>query len=157
MLLTNRCWLSGGGLRPSPATLAIGFGSGMTVSAVAGYADVQRIDCVEIEPAVLRAATYDMTTITLDLLAGKGLSKDTYCYACHFEPAELYLRNGNCPPARQNTGGRLLSLKNGFATKFKAIKIIPDGDVFTALGLAAVKRRFADKGKQIRIPVPILS
>lgn len=38
--------------------LIIGFGSGMTVSALARYPDVQRIDCVEIEPAVLRAAPY---------------------------------------------------------------------------------------------------
>lgn len=38
--------------------LIIGFGSGMTVSAVARYPDVQEIDCVEIEPAVIRAAPY---------------------------------------------------------------------------------------------------
>ncbi len=38
--------------------LIIGFGSGMTVSAVARYPDVQQIDCVEIEPAVIRAAPY---------------------------------------------------------------------------------------------------
>jgi len=38
--------------------LIVGFGSGMTVSAVAGYSEVQRIDCVEIEPAVIQAAPY---------------------------------------------------------------------------------------------------
>jgi len=38
--------------------LVIGLGSGMTVSAVARYPDVERIDCVEIEPAVIRAASY---------------------------------------------------------------------------------------------------
>lgn len=38
--------------------LIIGFGSGMTVSAIARYPDVQRIDCVEIEPAILRAAPF---------------------------------------------------------------------------------------------------
>lgn len=38
--------------------LVIGFGSGMTVSAVSRYPGVQQIDCVEIEPAVLRAAPY---------------------------------------------------------------------------------------------------
>ena len=38
--------------------LIIGFGSGMTVSAVARYSDVQHIDCVEIEPAVIHAAPY---------------------------------------------------------------------------------------------------
>lgn len=38
--------------------LIIGFGSGMTVSAVARYPDVEAIDCVEIEPAVLHAAPY---------------------------------------------------------------------------------------------------
>lgn len=44
---------------PAPRrVLVIGFGSGMTVSAVARYPDVQAIDCVEIEPAVLRAAPY---------------------------------------------------------------------------------------------------
>jgi len=38
--------------------LIIGFGSGMTASAVARYPEVQQIDCVEIEPAVLHAAKY---------------------------------------------------------------------------------------------------
>jgi len=38
--------------------LIIGFGGGMTASAVARFPDVERIDCVEIEPAVLRAANY---------------------------------------------------------------------------------------------------
>ncbi len=38
--------------------LVIGFGSGMTVSALARYPGVERIDCVEIEPAVIRAAPY---------------------------------------------------------------------------------------------------
>ena len=38
--------------------LIVGFGSGMTASAVARYSDVQRIDCVEIEPAVIQAAPY---------------------------------------------------------------------------------------------------
>jgi len=38
--------------------LVIGFGSGMTVSAVAQYPEVERIDCVEIEAAVLAAARY---------------------------------------------------------------------------------------------------
>jgi tetratricopeptide (TPR) repeat protein len=38
--------------------LIIGFGSGMTASAVARYPDVERIDCVEIEPAVIHAAPY---------------------------------------------------------------------------------------------------
>ncbi len=38
--------------------LVIGFGSGMTVSAVARYPEVLQIDCVEIEPAVLHAARY---------------------------------------------------------------------------------------------------
>jgi spermidine synthase len=38
--------------------LIVGFGSGMTIAAVARYPDVQRIDCVEIEPAVVRASPY---------------------------------------------------------------------------------------------------
>ncbi|HVO57031.1 MAG TPA: fused MFS/spermidine synthase, partial [Dongiaceae bacterium] len=36
--------------------LIIGFGGGMTASAVARFPEVERIDCVEIEPAVLQAA-----------------------------------------------------------------------------------------------------
>ncbi|HLY92886.1 MAG TPA: fused MFS/spermidine synthase, partial [Candidatus Angelobacter sp.] len=49
----------GAAFHPAPRrVLVIGFGSGMTVSAVAGYPDVERIDCVEIEPAVIRAAPY---------------------------------------------------------------------------------------------------
>jgi spermidine synthase len=47
---------------PAPRrVLIIGFGSGMTVSAVARYPDVERIDCVEIEPAVIRASPYLQT------------------------------------------------------------------------------------------------
>jgi len=38
--------------------LIIGFGSGMTVSAVARYPEIEAIDCVEIEPVVIRAAPY---------------------------------------------------------------------------------------------------
>jgi len=49
----------GATFHPAPRrVLIVGFGSGMTVSAVARYPDVERIDCVEIEPAVLRAAPY---------------------------------------------------------------------------------------------------
>jgi len=44
---------------PAPRrVLIIGFGSGMTAATLAKYPDVERIDCVEIEPAVLEAATY---------------------------------------------------------------------------------------------------
>jgi spermidine synthase len=44
---------------PAPRkVLIIGFGSGMTVSAVARYPEVQEIDCIEIEPAVLHAANF---------------------------------------------------------------------------------------------------
>ena len=38
--------------------LIVGFGSGMTVSAIARYPDIERIDCAEIEPAVIGAAPY---------------------------------------------------------------------------------------------------
>lgn len=49
----------GGALHPAPRrVLIIGFGSGMTASTVARYPDVERIDCVEIEPAVIRAAPF---------------------------------------------------------------------------------------------------
>ncbi len=44
--------------RAPKKVLIIGFGSGMTVSAVARYPGVERIDCVEIEPAVIHAARY---------------------------------------------------------------------------------------------------
>jgi spermidine synthase len=44
---------------PAPRrVLLIGFGSGMTLSAVARYPEIERIDCVEIEPAVIGAAPY---------------------------------------------------------------------------------------------------
>ena len=49
----------GAAFHPAPRrVLVIGFGSGMTASAVARYPDVEKIDCVEIEPAVIRAAPY---------------------------------------------------------------------------------------------------
>jgi len=38
--------------------LVIGFGSGMSVSALAQYPEIESITCVEIEPAVIRAADY---------------------------------------------------------------------------------------------------
>ena len=44
---------------PAPKrVLVIGFGSGSTVSAVARHAEVERIVCVEIEPAVIHASQY---------------------------------------------------------------------------------------------------
>lgn len=44
---------------PAPKrVLVIGFGSGMTVSAVARHAEVERIDCVEIEPGVIHASAH---------------------------------------------------------------------------------------------------
>ncbi len=43
-------------MRPPKRVLVIGFGGGMTVSALARYPDLERLDCVEIEPAVLGAA-----------------------------------------------------------------------------------------------------
>ena len=41
---------------PPRRVLLIGFGSGMTASALAGYPELERLDVVEIEPAVLGAA-----------------------------------------------------------------------------------------------------
>jgi len=42
---------------PNPRrVLIIGFGGGMTASAVSRFPEVEQIDCVEIEPAVLQAA-----------------------------------------------------------------------------------------------------
>ena len=46
----------GGLMRPPRRVLVIGFGGGMTVSALARYPELERLDCVEIEPAVLGAA-----------------------------------------------------------------------------------------------------
>jgi predicted membrane-bound spermidine synthase/Tfp pilus assembly protein PilF len=49
----------GAAFHPMPKrVLIIGFGSGMTAAAVARYPGVERIDCVEIEPAVIHAASY---------------------------------------------------------------------------------------------------
>src|SRR6185312_5204853 len=42
--------------RPPRKVLVIGFGSGMTASALTLYPELERLDCVEIEPAVLGAA-----------------------------------------------------------------------------------------------------
>lgn len=53
---------------PAPRrVLVIGFGSGMTVSALARYPEVERLDCVEIEPAVLRAAPL-LTSLSRNVL-----------------------------------------------------------------------------------------
>jgi spermidine synthase len=42
--------------RPPRKVLVIGFGGGMTASALTRYPELQRLDCVEIEPAVMGAA-----------------------------------------------------------------------------------------------------
>jgi spermidine synthase len=47
--------------------LLIGFGSGMTASALAGYAELERLDIVEIEPAVMGAAPL-LTQLNRDVL-----------------------------------------------------------------------------------------
>ena len=41
---------------PPRRVLIVGFGSGMTVSALVGYPELERLDVVEIEPAVVGAA-----------------------------------------------------------------------------------------------------
>jgi len=44
---------------PAPRrVLIVGFGSGMTAAAITHYKDVEKIDCVEIEPAVIQASAY---------------------------------------------------------------------------------------------------
>jgi len=49
----------GASFDPAPRrVLIIGFGSGMTASAISRFPGVERIDCIEIEPAVIRAAPY---------------------------------------------------------------------------------------------------
>ncbi len=49
----------GGIFHPAPRrVLVIGFGSGMTVAALARYPEIEQITVVEIEPAVLRAAAH---------------------------------------------------------------------------------------------------
>lgn len=46
-------------LHPAPRrVLVVGFGSGMTVSALALHPEIESITCVEIEPAVIRAAGF---------------------------------------------------------------------------------------------------
>lgn len=63
----------GAAFHPSPRrVLIIGFGSGMTVSAVARYRDVEKIDCVEIEPAVIHAAPY-LETLNRGVLSDSRL------------------------------------------------------------------------------------
>jgi len=48
--------------------LIVGLGGGMTASAVSRFPDVERIDCVEIEPAVLRAQPF-LTHLNRGLLS----------------------------------------------------------------------------------------
>jgi len=43
---------------PPRRVLLVGFGSGMTASALASYPELQRLDIVEIEPAVIEAAPF---------------------------------------------------------------------------------------------------
>jgi len=50
--------------------LVIGFGAGMTLSALARYPGIQSLDCVEIEPAVLGAAPY-LRSLNRDVLKDK--------------------------------------------------------------------------------------
>jgi spermidine synthase len=60
-------------MHPAPRkVLIIGFGSGMTASAVAQYPEVEQIDCVEIEPAVIHAASY-LETLNHGVVRNKRL------------------------------------------------------------------------------------
>src|SRR5579872_3740843 len=43
-------------MHPPRSALVIGFGSGMTASVLTRYPEIERVDCVEIEPAVMGAA-----------------------------------------------------------------------------------------------------
>jgi spermidine synthase len=52
---------------PPRRVLLIGFGSGMTASALVGYPEMERLDIVEIEPAVLAAAPL-LTQLNRDVL-----------------------------------------------------------------------------------------
>src|SRR5271169_326392 len=59
----------GAAFAPAPRrVLIIGFGSGMTASAVARYPDVERIDCIEIEPAVVHASPF-LETLNRNVLS----------------------------------------------------------------------------------------
>jgi spermidine synthase len=40
------------------STLVIGYGSGVTVGAIAAFKEVEQIDCIEIEPAIVGAASW---------------------------------------------------------------------------------------------------
>src|SRR5882724_8515586 len=64
--------------------LIIGFGGGMTASAVSRFPDVERIDCVEIEPAVLEAAKH------LERL-NRGVLRDPRLHI-HFDDARNFLQ-----------------------------------------------------------------
>lgn len=64
--------------------LVIGFGGGMTVSAVSRFPEVERIDCVEIEPAVLQAAS------RLERL-NRGVLRDPRLHI-HFDDARNFLQ-----------------------------------------------------------------
>jgi spermidine synthase len=47
----------GAAFHPAPRkVLVVGFGSGMTVAALARYPEIEHIDCVEIEPGIIEAA-----------------------------------------------------------------------------------------------------
>jgi len=69
---------------PSPRrVLVIGFGGGMTLSALARHPGIERLDCVEIEPAVVRAAPH------LTLL-NRGVLQDPRVHVI-FDDARNYL------------------------------------------------------------------
>jgi spermidine synthase len=67
--------------------LIIGFGGGMTASAVSRFPEVERIDCVEIEPAVLEAATH------LERL-NRGVLRDLRLHI-YFDDARNFLQTSN--------------------------------------------------------------
>ena len=67
--------------------LIIGFGGGMTASAVSRFPDVERIDCVEIEPAVLEAAAH------LERL-NRGVLRDPRLHV-YFDDARNFLQTSH--------------------------------------------------------------
>ena len=61
----------------------------------------------------------------------KGLAKDSYCYSCHFELGELYLRTGKLSLAKENFEW--------------AVRHFPDSDVAAFQALAGIEVMLGDK------------
>jgi tetratricopeptide (TPR) repeat protein len=74
----------------------------------------------------------------------KGLAEDSYCYACHFELGELYLRTGRLALAKENFEWAVRHFPDSDVAAFRAL-----AGIEVALGERQAARKTLDEGRRV--------